>query len=160
MTIGVHLDFPGATVEQYDQARGWLGLLRGGPAARGQLFHWATGIDDGIRLIEVWESRKTFDSFLKTRVLPVLPEVGVDDPPEIESFPVHNYFVGRRSRGDTHTLTTKDRHHRPGTPRVVGALHRYLAKAAGPWNLHESWTSAVAFDGASFPVSLGLRSDA
>ena len=99
MTIGVQLDFPSATLEQYDQALEWLGLLPGGPAAPGQLFHWVTAIDNGIRLIDVWESRQAFDSFLETRVLPVLPEVGVANPPEIQFFEVHNHFVGRRSRG-------------------------------------------------------------
>jgi hypothetical protein len=98
MTIGVQLKFPGATPEQYDLALEWLGLLPGGPAARGQLFHWVTAIDHGICLIDVWESRETFDSLLDTRVLPVLPEVGVANPPEIEFFPVHDHFVGRRSR--------------------------------------------------------------
>ena len=99
MPIGVQLDFPGATFEQYDQALEWLGLLPGGPAARGQLFHWVTAFDNGIRVNDVWESRQAFDSFLETRVLPVLPEVGVANPPEIQFFEVHNYFVGRRSRG-------------------------------------------------------------
>jgi len=99
MTIGVQLDFPGATLEQYDQALEGLGLLPGGPAAQGQLFHWVTAIDNGIRLIDVWETREAFDSFLKTRVLLVLPEVGVADPPEIRFFEVHNYFVSRPSRG-------------------------------------------------------------
>ena len=99
MTVGVQLTFVGATVEQYDQALEWLGFLPGGPAARGQLFHWVTAIDNGIRIIDVWEEREAFDSFLETRVLPVLPEVGVANPPEIEFFLVHNYFVGRRSKG-------------------------------------------------------------
>ena len=99
MTIGVQLEFSGATLEQYDGALEWLGLLPGGPAAKGQLFHWVTANDNGIRLIDVWESRQEFDSFLEKRVLPVLPEVGVANPPEIEFFQVHNYFVGRRSRG-------------------------------------------------------------
>jgi len=98
MTIGVQLKFPGATLEQYDQALEWLGLLPGGPAARGQLFHWVTAIDDDICLIDVWESRQAFDSFLETRVPPVLPEVGVANPPEIEFFQVHNHFVARRPR--------------------------------------------------------------
>jgi len=99
MTIGVQLDFPGATLEQYDQALEWLGLLPGGPAARGQLFHWVTVVDNGIRLTDVWESRQAFDSFLEMRVLPVLPEVGVATAPEIQFFEVHNFFAGRRSRG-------------------------------------------------------------
>ena len=97
MTIAVQLDFPGATLEQYDHGLEWLGLLPGGPAARGQLFHWVTAIDDGVRVMDVWESREAFESFMETRVLPVLPEIGVSEPHEddMQFFDVHNYFAGK-----------------------------------------------------------------
>jgi hypothetical protein len=100
MAVGVQLDFPGSTLEQYDQVLEWLGLLPGGPAARGQLFHWVTAIDGGVRVIDVWESREAFDSFMETKVRPVLPEIGVADPSDedIHVFEVHNYFPGRQAR--------------------------------------------------------------
>ena len=74
----------------------WWDLLPGGPAARGELFHWVTATDDGIRVVDVWESREAFDSYFEKSVLPTLPQVGVDSPPDIQVFEVHNYFVGRR----------------------------------------------------------------
>ena len=33
MTVAVQLDFPGATIEQYDQINERIGLLPGGPAS-------------------------------------------------------------------------------------------------------------------------------
>ena len=99
MVIAVQFDFPGATLNQYDQALEWLGLLPGGPAARGQLFHWVTATDGGVRAVDVWESRAAFDTFFEARVIPVLPKVGVTRPPDIRVFEVHNYFPGGRPRG-------------------------------------------------------------
>jgi hypothetical protein len=99
MAVGVQLEFRGGTLEQYDRAAESLGLLPGGPAARNQLFHWVTKTDDGIRCIDVWESREAFEAFWEERVRPVLPEIGVVDAPEIQFFEVHNYFAGGRWRG-------------------------------------------------------------
>ena len=93
MAVGILLEFRGSTLEQYDRAAESLGLLPGGPAARDQLFHWVTKTDDGIRVIDVWESRQEFENFWETRVRSVLPEIGVVDPPEIQFFEVHNYFA-------------------------------------------------------------------
>jgi hypothetical protein len=99
MAVGVQLEFRGSTLEQYDLAAESLGLLPGGPAARDQLFHWVTKTDDGIRCIDVWESQEAFEEFWEARVRPVLLEIGVVDPPEIQFFEVHNHFAGGRWRG-------------------------------------------------------------
>jgi hypothetical protein len=98
MAVGVQLDFRGSTLEEYDLAMESLGLLPGGPAARDQLFHWVTKTDDGVRVIDVWESPEAFETFWIARVRPVLAEIGVD-PPETQFFEVHNYFAGRRWSG-------------------------------------------------------------
>lgn len=66
---------------------------------RGAALQRARAIDDGFRLIDMWESRPAFDSFLEMGVLPVLPEVGVANPPEIQFFEFHNCFDGKLSRG-------------------------------------------------------------
>jgi hypothetical protein len=96
VAIAVQLDFPGGTLEEYDQALESIGFLPGGPAARGELFHWVTATDGGIRVVDVWESREAFDSYFEKSVLPVLSEVGAPDPPVIHVFDVHNYFAGGR----------------------------------------------------------------
>jgi len=98
MAVGVQLDFRGATLEQYDLALEALGLLPGGPAARHQLFHWVAKTDDGFRGVDVWETQEAFEAFWETRVRPVLPEIGLVDPPEVQFFDIHNYFAGGRWR--------------------------------------------------------------
>jgi hypothetical protein len=99
MAIGVQLDFIGATLDQYDEAIERMGLLPGGPSAPEELFHWVTKTDDGIRVVDVWESREAFDQFMSVRFEAVAPEIGMDDPPEIQFFEVHNYLAGGRWRG-------------------------------------------------------------
>jgi hypothetical protein len=96
--VAVQLDFRDTTLEQYDQCIERMGLLPGGPAVRENLFHWVTETDGGVRCIDVWESRAAFEAFMDARMLPVLPELGVLDPPKIQFFEVHNYLAGRRWR--------------------------------------------------------------
>ncbi len=99
MAVAVQLDFNGATLEQYDEAIERMGLLPGGPAANAELFHVVIKTERGFRVIDVWESREAFEQFLEDRIRPVGPEVGMSEPPEIQVFEVHNYFVGQRWRG-------------------------------------------------------------
>ncbi len=98
MAIGVQLDFKGGTLEQYDQAAEHLGFLPGSPAAPEELFHWVTKTDEGLRIIDVWETREAFEQFLKAKIGAVAPKVGWDFPPEVQFFEVHNYFAGGRRR--------------------------------------------------------------
>jgi len=98
MAVAVQMDFRGVTLEQYDRAMEWMGLLPGGPSPKGELFHWVMKTDDGLRIIDVWESREAFEQFLAERVRPVGPEVGVLEPPEIQFFEIYNYFAGGRWR--------------------------------------------------------------
>ena len=99
VAVAVQLDFIGATLEAYDQAIEAMGLLRGGPGAPEQLFHWVTETDDGIRVVDVWESRAAFEQFLSERIRVAATEVGAAFPPEMRVFEVHNYFAGGRWRG-------------------------------------------------------------
>jgi len=96
MAVGVQIDLKGATLEQYDKVNEGIGLLPGGPAVREELFHWVTKTEDGIRIIDVWESREAFEKFAQERLGPVLQEVGLPTAPEVQYFEVHNYFAGGR----------------------------------------------------------------
>jgi hypothetical protein len=99
MTIGVQIDFPGATLDQYDEAIERMGLLPGGPSVRHELFHWVTKTDNGIRVVDVWDSREAYDEFAVERIRPVASEVGISETPEVQFFDVYNYFAGGRWHG-------------------------------------------------------------
>jgi hypothetical protein len=99
VAVAVQLDFPGATIEQYDQINERIGLLPGGPASPKELFHWVTETDDGFRVVDVWESREAFETFGREKLGPIYDEVGVRPPTEIQFFEVYNYLSGGRWRG-------------------------------------------------------------
>ena len=91
MAIAVQLDFGGGTLEQYDRVVGVMGLTPGGPGAPGGLFHWVTKTDDGIRVVDVWQDRETFERFAEERIGPSMAQAGVELQPEITFFEVHSY---------------------------------------------------------------------
>jgi hypothetical protein len=63
---------------------------------RGDLFHLVLQVGDGIRIIDVWESKDAYEEFRETRVAPVLKEMGIVDLSHRQFFDVHNYFAARR----------------------------------------------------------------
>ena len=97
MAVGVQVDYRDVSLEQYDEVVEIMGLLPGGPPPSGVIFHCVTKTDDGIRVIDVWESRQAFEAFQDEETAPIFRKIGVSDPPETTFFPVHNYFVTRRN---------------------------------------------------------------
>lgn len=98
MAVAVLIDCRGVTLEQYDLAMESGGFLPGGPLPPEGLFHWVTKTDDGILIVNVWESRKGFDQFVTERVAPLAQELGVAEPPIVKVFEVHNFLFGSRRR--------------------------------------------------------------
>jgi hypothetical protein len=61
------------------------------------IFHAAGPIDDGWGVIDFWESRDLFDSFLADRIRPAIEALGdraPQSPPDIKEFPVYNTIKG------------------------------------------------------------------
>jgi hypothetical protein len=93
MAVAVEMDFRGATLDQYDQVLQKMGLTPGAAGPPGALFHWVTATDDGIRVVDVWESIEQFQQFADEQIGPYSREVGIESAPEITTSPVHNYFT-------------------------------------------------------------------
>jgi hypothetical protein len=98
MPVGVRIDLPGATLEWYDEVVATAGFLPGGPIVTDALSHWVTETDDGICIVEVWESREAFKNNAKKRTGPLLDKVGMPGTPVIAFFEVHNYLPGKLTR--------------------------------------------------------------
>jgi hypothetical protein len=98
MPVGVRIDVPSATLEWYDQAVAAAGFLPGGPLVNRALSHWVAKTDDGICIVEVWESREAFECNAEQRGARIVEEVGVPGTPAIEFFEIHNYLPGRSVR--------------------------------------------------------------
>ena len=90
MAIGVQQDFRGATLAQYDEVIGKMGFRPGGPGAPGAIFHWVAKTEDGIRVVDVWESREQFEKFAAAKIGPMTAQAGVPAPPKVTFFEIHN----------------------------------------------------------------------
>ena len=93
MAVGVIQDLDGATLEQYDQILVKMGFTAGGRHLPGCLFHWVSKTDDGLRVIDVWESREQFDRFAEEQIGPFSQEVGFPNPPKTTFYDDHNYLT-------------------------------------------------------------------
>ena len=94
MAIAVQIDFAGATLDQYDAINKLLGATEGGShPGEGALFHFVPATDDGFRVVDVWNSREEFESFLENKVGPLTAQVGMTGPPDIQFFEIHNFFT-------------------------------------------------------------------
>lgn len=94
MTVAVDMTFRGATLEQYDEVIRKMGLTDGA-APPNALFHWVSETDDGLRVVDVWESKEAFGKFAEEQIGPYTREVGIEEEPEIEFHEVHNYIIAR-----------------------------------------------------------------
>jgi hypothetical protein len=92
MAVAVVMDFPGGTLEQYDQVIAKMGFTPGGAGAPGGLSHWVTATDTGIRVTDVWQTREQFDAFGVEQIGPITAEFGMA-PPEMTFHDVHNYLT-------------------------------------------------------------------
>ncbi len=91
MAVGIRLKFAGGTQENYDAAHALMEIDTNPPA--GMIVHAAGPVDGGWGVIDFWESREAFDSFVGERLMPRLQSLGdrgFPSPPDVKEFPVHN----------------------------------------------------------------------
>ena len=87
MAIARVFDAKGWTAEQYDTLIERMEL--GGHSAPGVLFHWAAPTADGIRAVDVYESREAADRLANTKLGPLLAQLGLAMP-EVSEFEVRS----------------------------------------------------------------------
>jgi hypothetical protein len=92
MAVAVEMNFRGASMEQYDQILQKMGLTPAGATPPDAISHWAAETDDGMRVVDVWESREAYDRYAQEKIGPYSAEVGITEPPEMRFYEVHNYL--------------------------------------------------------------------
>ena len=92
MPVAIEMDFPGATLEQYDQVMEKMGLTGGGSIPPGAIFHWVAATPEGIRVVDVWETREAFEKFAQEQIGPKTREVGIEGEPQTRIHEVHNHL--------------------------------------------------------------------
>jgi hypothetical protein len=86
MAIARVFEGRGWTAQQYDKLIDKMEL--GGHSAPGVLFHWAGKTPDGMRAVDVYESREVADRLAQEKIGPAAAELGLA-PPEITEIEVH-----------------------------------------------------------------------
>ena len=89
MAIAREFAGKGWTAQQYDEFIDRMQL--GGRAAPGVLFHWAAVTEDGMRAVDVYESREAADAVANERIGPLAGELGLPMP-EITEYEVHRHL--------------------------------------------------------------------
>ena len=87
------LIFSGGTIDQYEQVIAKMGFEHHGKGAPEALFHWVTKTDDGLKVVDVWESAEAFQAFADNQIGPYTQEAGLPEP-QVTAYPVHNYLTG------------------------------------------------------------------
>ena len=94
MAVIVSVVAPGLTSEMYDAVSGRA--MPGDQLPEGCQLHIAGPVEQGWRVITVWESRDVFDRFREEKLLPAIREVsGGQEPPNVEPEvnPVHRLLT-------------------------------------------------------------------
>jgi hypothetical protein len=95
MAIARVFEGKGWTAPHYDELIAKLAADVGmdeGRSAPGVLFHWAAATDDGMRAVDVYESRDAADRLVREHIGPIAGSLGLPLP-EITEFEVHSYLT-------------------------------------------------------------------
>ena len=95
MAIVRTFEAKGWTAEGYDDLMRRLVAKLGlapGRSAPGVLFHWAAVTEDGMRAVDVYESREAADRLVADNIGPIAAELGLSLP-EITELEVHKYLT-------------------------------------------------------------------
>lgn len=90
MPVLMVMEWDGVTPEQYEAARELVKWET--DVAPGGLFHVAAFGEKGLRVVDVWESAEQFQSFVQTRLMPGVKQVGLEGEPKVQIYPVHRLF--------------------------------------------------------------------
>jgi len=91
MAVLMLMEWPGVTGELYDQVRASVRFDQDPPG--GGLYHVAAVAEDGLRVVDVWESAAAFQAFVDTRLMPVVKHVGITAEPKVTLLPVRFAFA-------------------------------------------------------------------
>jgi hypothetical protein len=93
MPVAIEMSFKGATLDQYDRTLEKMGLTPGGSPPPGAIYHWVARTDDGIRVVDVWETKEQFERFAQEQIGPYAREVGIEGEPDMAFYDVHAFLA-------------------------------------------------------------------
>ena len=92
MAIVMKMQWPEASKDQYDQLRSAVNFEGDVPA--GAKFHVAWfDENEGMNVVDLWDTREDFDRFVGERLMPQVQSIGVQGEPKITISDAHNIFA-------------------------------------------------------------------
>jgi hypothetical protein len=95
MAVGVVIEVPGGTQEQYEALfEKIMGVsVDEASNAPGGLVHIAGPMDGGYRLVDIWENREVAERFMNERIAPAAQELGLQQGPPPQFFEVRGLLI-------------------------------------------------------------------
>ncbi|MFB9979324.1 hypothetical protein ACFSQQ_14030 [Mesorhizobium kowhaii] len=93
MTVVTTLDIAGLTAEEYGRILDRIGVER--RPAGGIYQHLAPPIDDGFRIIEIWDDAEGLERFLRDTLFPAAQDLRIQREVVVTTRTLHNIFVPR-----------------------------------------------------------------
>jgi hypothetical protein len=154
MAVAFILDFPGGTMDQYNEVVERMHL--GGRMAPGGLLHVAGSYAGGLRVIDLWEDPEHFARFRDEQIVPHTRALGLPEP-EVRVVEVDEEKLGS---GDAPALVqcvimpgldrtafhAADREIRPNDEMPPAITFHVNGSYDGGWCVIDGWTSKAARD--------------
>jgi hypothetical protein len=154
MAVALVLDFPGGTMDQYNQVVERMHL--DGRMAPGGLLHVAGSYGGGLRVIDVWDDSEHFVRFRDEQIVPHTQAVGLPAP-EVRVLEIDEE---KRGNGETPALVqcvimpgldrqafhAADRQIRPNDEMPAAITFHVNGPYEGGWCVIDGWTSKAARD--------------
>jgi hypothetical protein len=91
MATVMEMKWPSISRDDYERAREAVNWE--GDVPQGAMFHVAW-FEEGLRVLDLWESQQDFERFGSERLMPKLQELGIgSDEPDVQFHEVHAYFA-------------------------------------------------------------------
>ncbi len=152
MAILMLLEFDGVTVEQYEQVNAHMGIEGDGDAPDGLIAHTAALTDDGLLIVDVWDSEAALQQFVEERLGAAMADAGVAQK-EPRILPVHNAIPqGAGTDAGVLMIIESDEF----TPELYDRITGDLPSHEGDGSAHPavSHIAAVADDGGMVFVDI------
>lgn len=80
------MDWPGVTREQYEAVRNDIDWVTNQPP--GGLLHVASFAEDGMHVVDLWDSPEQFQAFGESTLMAAVARAGIATQPDVKFYPV------------------------------------------------------------------------
>jgi hypothetical protein len=91
MAVAMFAHFPGLTSERYDELMAHLDLDAN--PAPGAILHVAAEAEDGVNVVDLWQTKEAAAAFVEQRLNPVLSHLGIHADISIDVARLRNVFA-------------------------------------------------------------------